>query len=477
MKISKSIRIAAAVLLVGLCALPALAQRGSADFTRFVAIGDSYGAGFESGGLTERHQEWSWPAVIARQAGLEFCPANATATQDCWAFPRITYPGIPAELVLGGLTVGPVSQPGQGTPIMTTFGRPYNNLSIPGATVGAVLQLTGAEPPSQGEPTAVTFSRFILRGQGTQVQQALAQQPTFIAIWIGGNDYLGAALSGTPAALTSAADFKTRYEALLNTLTAGAPNAGMVVGNLPNVVPPYFTLVPPFLVNPATGQPVLDPQGNRVYYVADLGGGNFGQIPATSYLTLDARGQLAQGYGIPAAFKAIPPFNALPHVGEPLADRYVVTPTEMTAIMARVAEYNTIIAQAAAAKNIPVADVAGLFNRVNSGLHLGPITVTGAFVSGGFFSLDGFHLTDLGYLLMGDEYIKAINNAYGTEIPLAGVTQLFADNGAFFFSDEATFGIDPNSVVFGDGVAEQLRQSWATQVNTTSGRRFRAVGH
>ncbi|HEX2834865.1 MAG TPA: SGNH/GDSL hydrolase family protein [Thermoanaerobaculia bacterium] len=478
MKISKSIRIAAAFLLVGLCAAPMFAQRGSADFTRFVALGDSYGAGFQSGGLTERHQEWSWPAVVARQAGLEFCQASATAAADCWAFPRITYPGIPAELVLGGLTVGPVSQSGQGTPTMTTFARPYNNLAVPGATVGALLTLTGAEPPSAGEPTAVTFSRFILRGQGTQVQQAVALQPTFIAMWIGGNDYLGAALAGTPAALTSVADFKTRYEAVLNSLTTGAPNAGMVVGNLPNVIPPYFTLVPPYLVNPATGQPVLDQAGNRIYYVADLGGGTFGQIPATSYITLDARAQLAQGYGIPAVFKTIPPFSSLPHVGEPLADRYVLTPTEVSAITARVAEYNTIISQAAAAKNIPVADVAGLFNRVATGLHIGPFTITGQFVQGGFFSLDGFHLTDLGYLLMGDEFIKAINDAYGSRIPVASITQLYADNGALF-PDSSTFGVTADNVVFGDGVAEQIRQSWATQVATApaGNRRFRAVGH
>src|SRR5690242_6708112 len=98
--IKSSIRIAAAVLLLGLVALPMFAQRGSADFGTFVALGDSYGAGFESGGLTETHQVWSWPADIAKQAGLDICPANASATQNCFAVPRISYPGIPAELVL-----------------------------------------------------------------------------------------------------------------------------------------------------------------------------------------------------------------------------------------------------------------------------------------------------------------------------------------------------------------------------------------
>jgi lysophospholipase L1-like esterase len=459
---NKYSKFAAVLAVVLLLALPSFAQRGSADFTRFVTLGDSYGAGFQSNSLNERHQPWSWPAVVARQAGLTLCPANAVAADPCFAQPLVSYPGIGPELILQSLTVGPVSGSGLGTPLMTTFGRPYNNLSIPGGTVGALLAITGAEPPSANDTTPVVFGRFILRGQGTAVQQAVAQHPTFIGVWAGGNDYLGAALAGTPTRLTSVADFKQRYEAILDALIAGAPGAGMVVGSLPNQIPPYFTLVPPFLINPATGQPVLGPDGNRIYYVADLGGGNFGQLPVGSYVTLDARGQLAQGYGIPAALKSIPPFNALPHVGEPLADQYSLTPTETAAIVARVGEFNTVVNQAAAARNIPVANVKGLFDSVyaTGGLHVGPVTLTPAFVSGGYFSLDGFHLTDLGYLLMGNEFIKAINSAYDTEIPLAGISQLYANNGAFFPDDSAN--ATSGNVLFADGVAEQLRAMWAT---------------
>ena len=60
---------------------------------------------------------------------------------------------------------------------------------------------------------------------------------------------------------------------------------------------------------------------------------------------------------------------------------------------------------------------------VTSGYLVGPINLTGAFITGGFFSLDGFHLTDMGYTLFADEFIKAINTGYGTSIPLAGLWQ------------------------------------------------------
>ena len=433
----KALRILAAVLVAAVVAVPSFAQRGEADFTVFVALGDSYGAGVSSASLNERHQVWSWPAVIARQAGLRICPPNASAADNCFAVPLVSYPGIGPELVLQSLTVGPVPQAGQGTPLMTNFGRPYNNLAVPGATVGAVLAVTGAEPPTQGEPTPVSFGRFILRGLGNQVDQALALHPTFIAMWIGGNDFLGAALSGTDRALTSTADFKARYELILDRLIQGAPNAGMVVGNLPTgpgaLAAPVISFVPPVLVDPATRQPVLI-GGQPFFFIADLGGGNIAQLPPGSFVLLTALAKIRTGFGLPAAFAADPRFASLPNLGKPLADSDVLTPTEMTAIQTRVAEYNTVIQQAASARNIPVADINGLFNRVaaTGGIRIGPFQITRDFVTGGFFSFDGFHLTDLGYLLFANEYIRTINAAYDTEIPLASISQLFANNGAFF---------------------------------------------
>jgi hypothetical protein len=474
---NKHIRIAAAVLIAALVAVPMFAARGSADFSHLVILGDSYGAGFESGSLNERHQPWSWGSVLARQVGYDICTGTAVAADDCFAVPLVSYPGFGNELVLTSLQ-GPViaPAPGQAQPILVNFARPYNNLSIPGATVGALLTLTGAEPQQPGEPTAVSMARFILRGQGTAVQQAIAQHPSFIALWIGGNDYLSVMFSGNPATITSATDFKARYEAVLDALIAGAPNAGMVVGRLPTGIPPYLTLVPPVLVDPATRQPILI-GGQPVFYMVDAGNGTQVPITATTLIPLQTREKIAQGYGLPALLKNIPPFNQLPHVGEPLSQNDVITAEEIGTVFTRVAEYNAAINAAAAARNIPVADIAGLFSRVSApgGIRLGPISVTSAPVTGGFYSFDFFHLTDLGYLLFANEYIKAINTGYGTEIPLASITQLFANNGAFF-SDNANIQL---SFVGRDNgmTTEALRQVQSFWQQPTVMRRNRAVGH
>jgi GDSL-like Lipase/Acylhydrolase len=489
---------AAAVLLAAVVAVPVFAARGSADFTRFVALGDSYGAGFESGSLNERHQEFSWPAIIAKQVGLRLCTPADTAASVCFAQPLVSFPGIANELILQSIAPpSPVisAAAGQGQPLMLTFARPYNNLSVPGATVGSLLSVKGSEAPNPGEPTVVSFGRFILRGLGSEVEQAIAQHPTFIAMWIGGNDYLNVMFSGDPSSLTSVGDFKARYELVLDTLIAGAPGAGMVVGNLPTGVPPYLRLVPPFLVNPATGQPILvDPAtsipvatgGVPLFFRVRTGTDELDRpiieaIAPTTLIPLGTRTKLAQGYGLPAIFKNIPPFSALPHVGEPLETTDVLTQEELATVIARVGQYNSIINAAASARNIPVADISGLFNRVFSatGEHLGPIAVTAAPVSGGFFNLDFFHLTDLGYLMFGNEFIKTINEAYDTQIPLASITQLYANNGAFFgdgvpgASDSLIF-TSPDRGITNEAV-KQITTMWAQP--TVRKIRLRAVSH
>lgn len=455
---------AAVTLAAAFAATPVFAARGTADFTRYVVIGDSYGAGTQNNSTNANHQKWSYPAIIAKQAGLRLCEPAATASENCFAQPLISWPGIGPELQLTSIipTAAITPAAGLGTPLMTTFARPYNNLSVPGATLAAALTLTGAETPSAGEPTPVTFSRINLRGQGTQLDQALALHPTFMTVWLGGMDALQAMFAGTPAALTPLADFKTRYEAILDKLITGAPGAGIVVGTIPPKPLPYMLVVPPYIVNPATSQPVPGPDGKPIYYIADLGGGVYGQLPQGSFVLLSAREKLTTGYGFPA----VPPFNALPDAGKPLADADVITPAEFVALATRIAEYNAVITAAATARNIPVANIAGLFDRVYAGVNIGGFPIGPAPVTGGFFSLDFFHLTDLGYMLFANEYIRTINANYNAAIPVAGIWQLFANNGAFFTDASAGFEISDQAI-------REIKSMWAQPTV----RRFRAVGH
>jgi hypothetical protein len=431
-------RIAAVMSIIAALAAPGFAARGKADFTRFVVIGDSYGAGYEAGSLNERHQIYGWPAIVAKQAGLTLCTPTSTATDPCFALPLIAYPGLPGgESVYNG--AGLVTVPGSGGPRMAGFGRPYNDLSVPGYTVGATLLFTGAEPTSG-------LGQAILRGLGTEVDQAIALHPTFIAIWIGGNDFLGAVGAGSPAGLTALATFTTQYNTMLDKLVAGAPTAGMVVGTLPNnfLAVPLTSTLPTVAITSSLAPVIVN--GAPIPLFTILADGTPGPLPAGSIVPLSALGDLQQGYGLPPQLKAVAPFSSLPHTGDPLPDRDYITPAEQTVFVQRINDYNAVIVAAAAARDIPVADITGLMSSFQNPQVFGGVTLTKTFISGGLFSNDGTHLSDIGYTLFANQYIKTINNAYGTHIPVASLNQFFQNNGEKFgFGPSANVVISPDA--------------------------------
>jgi lysophospholipase L1-like esterase len=435
---NRSFAFFAAVLLLA-AAVPAFAVQGSADFTRLVFLGDSYTAGVSNGSLNERHQIFSPAAIFAQQVGQTLCQPNAAATDNCFAQPLVTWPGIPSELVLTAPSLaGVTTAPGQGVPVMLGFGRPYNNLAVPGSMLADILNTTGAEKVPHD--TAQFFAPFILRGLGTEVDQAIALHATFVGAWIGGDDFFLAATSGLAKdcsatlpvnCLTPTATFKTEYNAILDKLTTALPGAGMFVGTFPPAFAtalPRTSTIPAVIINPATSQPLLI-NGAPVPLIGVKEDGTVGQLPLGTFVLLDKAPKLQTGFGIPPQFAAIPPFNQLPNVGKPLDDTDTLTPNEFATIAKRISDFNDIITASAAAHGIPVADTASLFNDFTSGtLTFAGIPFNTKFITGGLVGLDGEHLTDLGYTLLANKWIKAVNGAYGTQIPIAPVTRFFANN-------------------------------------------------
>ena len=472
-------RLAASIAVAAVAVTPSFAARGSADFTRYVALGTSYGAGVESSSLVISHQPRSYSAILARQAGLRVDSSCIGSTDaKCWQIPFASEPGIPAELYLKSispLVITPKAAT-NGGPINLSLPRPYNNLSIPGARVNDLLTLTGAQAPDN---TPKQYAQFILRGLGSASDQALALHPTFISIEIGGNDVLGAVLAGTPAVLTPLADFRRDYDLLLTKLTTGAPNAGMVAMGVADVtVIPFATTIPPVLVNPATNQPVLGPDGKPIFFVADLGGGTLGQLTPGSLVTLGAASFLATGYGIPAALK--PLFPQLPDVGKPLPDAVTLTPAEIGTIQGRVNDVNAAILELATAKNIPVVNVGPTLNKLRStGINYGGVVIKTSFLTGGFFSYDGFHPNDTGYTILANEFIRTINSAYGSHIPMASITDYFTNNADTTSSSALPIGVEAQSANFTYASYKSLMQlnGLDGSIPAAPTRHRRTVGH
>ena len=385
--------LASLLALVLLTAGAAFGQQ--ADFSKYVALGDSLTAGFSSGSINRTYQVNSYPALIYRQA-----TGNSTGFEQ----PLVSEPGLPGILVLRSLA--PLSiTPTQGTgqPVNLNLPRPYDNMAIPGARLHDLL--TKTQSTSASDPTDL-----VLRRQGaTQLQQGLSLRPTFVTLWIGNNDALAAATSGVViegVTLTPLAQFEADYRAVAAAIAS--TGAKMAIANIPNVTSiPFVTTLSRFIPNPATGQPVLV-NGQPVPLI-----GPNGQLQQGDFVLLTASAELAQGRGIPAA---------LGGSGQPLSDSVVLSAAEAATIRDRVNNYNNVIRTVANERNAAFVDInAALQDLSVSGVHVGGITYNSAFLTGGVFSYDGVHPTAFGYGYIANLFIEAINDKFGNDIEPANL--------------------------------------------------------
>ncbi len=219
---------------------------GSADFSNFIAIGNSLTAGFADGALYTSAQNTSIPAMLAAQlsatveGGVPFVQP-AINSED--GFNTSVNPNPNNGITFGRFKLdtdipGP-SPTIDGDPIGAYTGDPVDNFGVPGITVGQLLVPETGGPADPGNPAYNPFyARFAADpGNSTIIGEAAAAQPTFFSLWIGSNDVLGYAAGGgaNPGILTSNGDFETRYNGVINTLMANT-SANGVVTNIPPIL-------------------------------------------------------------------------------------------------------------------------------------------------------------------------------------------------------------------------------------------------
>lgn len=429
---------------------------GTADFSNYVALGDSFAAGFSDGALFIEGQKGAYPNILAQQFALvgggEFkTPFMADNT---------------GGLLLGGSVIqgvrlyftGTAPAPVPGVPtteITNKLSGSFNNLGVPGAKSFHLLA------PGYGNTAGIAlgtaspyFSRFSSSATTTVLADALAQTPTFFSLWIGGNDVLGYALSGGDGSnpITATTNFELAYNTLVSQLAAGGRKG--VVANIPYVNSlPHFTTVPhnpvPLdettitkLMNTTTGfgryngglqlalanKLITEAEVARRTIGFKVGSGNKVVIE-DSYLTnLSALGlpsirqATAEDLLVLPASAFIGTFvegNAerVNGVSVPLADKWVLTKDEILELRIATDAYNSVIATAATANNLAIVDAKKLMTQLSTtGITSNNFTLNTAFATGGAFSLDGFHPTPRGYALISNEFIKEINKKYGSNL-------------------------------------------------------------
>lgn len=245
---------------------------GDADFSTYVAVGNSLTAGYMDGTVSRGGQVYSYPNLLAQKFALV---GGGVFEQPSFADDVNNLGG----LTLGGSQIGGTRlvidfsvggpEPIAGTPtieVSNLQAKAYNNMGVPGAKSFHLLaegygNLAGVAL-GQSNPY---FVRHATAPMATVLGDAMSKNPTFFTNWIGSNDVLAYATSGgvgvdhnqtgnlNPATyggndITNSNVFANVYSTIVNTLTSD--QAKGVVATIPSVTSiPFFTTVP---YNPLT---------------------------------------------------------------------------------------------------------------------------------------------------------------------------------------------------------------------------------
>lgn len=404
---------------------------GNADFTTYVALGNSLTSGYKDGDLFKSGQEVSYPNIIAQQfklvGGGEFkqplmydelgfgnrLVLRLREVKDCSGQ---AVPGAAPSL-------GPVPlrllDPATPDPRNFTNSAELagsNNLGVPGAKSFHLLA------PGYGGLNPY-FGRFANNPQTSSIlQDAMAKNPTFFSLWIGNNDVLTYALAGGEAdSVTSVPYFTMAYGAILTSLhSIGAKGVIATIPDITNI--PYFTTVP------YNALVLTDPQ--------QVAGLNEAYSALGITFALGQNGFIIQDANAPGGLRQIKstelillsiPQDSLKCAGwgslKPIPMQYVLDEEEILNIKTAIEGYNAAILSFSNDFDLAFVDVNALFAQARSGMIFDGVRLNTSYITGGLISIDGIHLSPRGNALMANKFIEAINLNYQSNIPLVDITE------------------------------------------------------
>ena len=417
------------------------ATAGSANFSSYVAVGNSLTGGYSDGGLYNEAQATSYPALLAQQftktgkGPANFVqPSFSAAKKDGSGYIKLLVvngalgPAVPSQAnsFLGeavAYTGGKLAGSGQDELEAYTSGQP-DNLGVPGISVlsadktAATTGSAALDGATRGAAAAYgvinPFYQRILpaadRGTKDYVTYIGQKSATFFTCWMGNNDVLTYATNGGVSSLatnpfsglTDTTSFGKGYRNIVSTISKNGTVSG-VCANIPNVTGvPYFTTVTVAAVAAAfKAQNAASPG----VFITVAGTPSVRLATSADLLTLTAQGYIA------ATGAGSTPTNALP-------SQYVLDAAEVTAVTNRTVLLNNIIAKTARQNKVALADMNTFFNTVSqAGLVTSTVNNGATFVSGNLFGLDGVHPTPRGYAVIANEFIRIINGFYGSSVP------------------------------------------------------------
>jgi hypothetical protein len=278
---------------------------------------------------------------------------------------------------------------------------PYHNMGVAGARCidvnkagfgGDNLITISGTTMTQSNPF---FSRFAKnKATSSMLSDAMIMKPSFFSLFIGNNDVLlwasqgGVSGVGT-STITPVQEFSDSIDHIVSTLMTTATQ-GIIV-NVPQITgAAFFTYMKPDVT-----KYIVDENGSpRLMTTSDM---LLLTVPQDS-LTCGLA-----GFGLSSSY--------------PIPKKYTLTANQVAMATNAIDSYNVHLKQVADAKGLAFFDMNGFTKANQNGSQYNGMALTGTFVTGGLFSLDGLHLTPRGYAAVANEMVKVINERYHSTLP------------------------------------------------------------
>jgi lysophospholipase L1-like esterase len=378
---------------------------GDALFRRYVSLGNSITAGFQSAGINDSTQQRSYAVLLGKAMGTSF------------NYPRLNGRGCPPPF-LNNVTQARVGGGTAGTcDLRVPINGTINNLAVPGARVTELLSNFGVPVSSSNALTT-----FFLGGK-TQLQRMAEARPTLVSVWIGNNDVLGALTSqsnpGNPALITPLNLFTAQYDSVLDAIEASGAKAALISVADVTVIPYASRAAIWYCLKNGGCPPPLPPQNPALAGIPTFtvnvncapvppaGGGLAILVPWTIGL---AKVSAAAG-GTPTSINCS-------------VDNEVVTTAELTGLATAVAQFNAHIQAEATSRGMAYFDINPALGVLVGNGTIPPFPdISGALTGnpvtfGPMFTLDGVHPSSTAHRLVADSLASVINQQFGTTLPV-----------------------------------------------------------
>lgn len=394
---------------------------GTADFSNYISVGNSFTQGLQDGGLHNEfgQQDNSYPAIIAQQMGTNFLQPtvigsgsgymhleyidgeievikaydidisnnhplaiNYDPSFTNWVSNTVKY----NNLGVGGINVRNITSNGNSNDALI-----FHVLFGEGAGVG--LSWNGVN----GQPISA-FGRFLEWGDfGSKVEyidNVTSSNATFFTNWLGINDAMSWAKEGGDdvsgsSVLTPLIEFREKYDTILDVFQAmGAQGLCATVHDITKT--PFFTTV------------TLDALGKDIWIKEGADTTVIRIATDEDLILLTALDALGDGVGLTQA--------------DPLSHLVVLDRDEVVIVKNYTNDINGQIRASAAAHGYSIVDMYSFMNKLSSGMNFDGIALSTKYIEGGAYSLDGLHPNSMGYAMVANEFIRAINTNFSSTL-------------------------------------------------------------